>query len=627
MIPGLDSAVFTFDVEGQRPGALRVYRLSGNEQISQLFRFDVTLVAESAHIDLMAQIGAQATLSLRGIPQIGGGYLRRIYGRIERFEQLSAGKRYSQYQATLSPSVFPLGYTRNSRVFRELSTPAIVERVLTDGHYPTEQLQVLLHSSYGPRDFCVQYQESDLAFICRLLEEEGIFFFFRHDDGKDILVLGDGSHAIESVPQASHLAYRDQPHLYEEVVHGLRAEARFRPGSTVLRDFRFKHPALDMEAHQSAADFKDYQVYYFPGEYVDPDLGKRLAKIRLEEIQCDRSQVAAESNCPALLPGHTFHLEGHWRPDMSRGYLLTAIEHEGVQPQVLGEEHVAVTEPQYKNRLFCIPDDVPYRAPRRTPRPCILGVQSAVVVGPAGEEIHCDEHGRIKVQFHWDRQSQKDDASSCWIRVSQPWGGAGYGGMFIPRVGQEVLVQFLEGDPDRPVIVGRVYNGEHRVPYSLPNNKSTSVVRTSTTPGGDGFNELRFEDAAGHEEIYIHAQRDLNQKIRNNHTICVNHNQSIEVKLNRQILVHGREEHTVSLSRETTITDNDSSTINGNYRIAVHGESGIIANADTHISLCAGETLTMSCGQSKIVLLPEQIMIESPKIRINGGLVKINCSD
>ncbi len=616
MLDWLRDAIYTFNTEGLPPNALQVYRLFGHERISQPFRFEITLIAESASIDLHARIGQPATLTISGLTPIGVAYKRTIFGRIERFLQLSAGPRYSQYQAILSPTLFPLSYTRNSRVFRELSTVDIVEKVLTEGHVSKDQIQTLLHGDYGRRDFCVQYQESDLGFICRLLEEEGIFYFFRHEDGRDILVLGDGSHAIEAAAHASHLVYREHPHRYEEVIHSLCAEARFRPGSTVLRDFRFKHPNLDMEAKQAARDFADYQVYYFPGEYVDLELGQRLAKVRHEEIQGERSLISAKSNCPALSPGHTFVLDGLWRHDYASGYLVVEVQHEGIQPQVLGEEHIGVAEAQYKNAILCIPSDVNYRPPRITPRPCILGVQSATVVGPSDEEIHCDEYGRIKVLFHWDRQGQRNDESSCWIRVSQPWGGAGYGGMFIPRVGQEVLVQFLEGDPDRPIIVGRVYNGINMMPHELPEKKNISAIRTASTPGGEGFNEIRMNDTANHEELFIHAQKNQNEVVRNNRTRRVGKNEKVRITRYQSASI-GRSRRAFIRHNDTTSIGRDSWTDVGNdHRMMVINNSLTAART---ILLQASQSLKLECNGGYILI------DEKGEIHIQGPMVYINC--
>ncbi len=618
MLRSIISSTFNFDIEGQAADSLRVYQVNGREQLSRPFCFEVVLISESPRIDLMAQVGLKATLRVQGLQQGRVPYVRKIHGRIEHFEQLSVGKRYSQYRATLSPSLFPLAYTRNSRIFREMSTPDIVEKLLLDGHYPQDQFQRYLHGRYEKRDFCVQYQESDLAFISRLLEEEGIFYCFHHDDQKDILLIGDGPYANEKVPHADVLPYRDKPHLYEEVVHDLRAEAHFRPGKTVLRDYRFKHPVLDMEARREAANFSQYQVYYFPGEYVDLSLGQQLARIRLEEIQCERSCIRAESSCPDLLPGHTFTLEGALRDPASQSYLLLSVEHKGVQPEVLGEELPGVTAPRYTNAITCIPSDIPFRPARLTPRPVILGAQSAIVVGPPGEEIHCDEHGRIKVSFHWDRSERPADERSCWIRVSQPWGGSGYGGMFLPRIGQEVLVQFLEGDPDRPVIVGRVYNGENPVPHGLPANKNISTIRTASTPGGGGFNEIRLNDTAGSEEIFVHAQKDENEIVR--------HNRSRFVGNDERIYVRRFKWDRIGRSRRSRIGRNDTHTVGRDLSLLINRDHTMTVANSSHtvgrtVLIQATDRLKLECNGGYVLIN------EKGEVHIHGRIVYINCDE
>jgi len=626
-ISGQCGWALAFRTEGLPPDALRVYRIKGREEMSRPFCFEVTLVAQTAYLDLHGRIGRPATLTLQGQAPAGARYRREIHGRISSFVQLSGGRRYSQYQAILSPTLFPLGYTRNSRIFRGMSTVEIVEKVLTAGVLEAEQIRKFLHGTYDKRDFCVQYQESDLDFIHRLLEGDGIFYYFVHEGDKDIIVLADGPHAAGEAPQPGRLAYRDHAHLYEPAVHSLQAAVHFRPGTLVLRDYRFKNPKVDLEARRSASDFADHHVYHYPGEYVDEQLGQRLARIRHEELQCQRSRILASSNCPTLLPGHTFHLDGMWRRDLSRDYLLLEVRHDGVQPRALGEEHVGVAEPQYTNEIVCIPSDLAYRPPRVTPKPFILGVQSAVVVGPAGEEIHCDEHGRVKVQFHWDRQGGRNDESSCWIRVSQPWGGAGYGGMFIPRIGQEVLVQFLEGDPDRPVIVGRVYNGENQAPHPLPINKTQSVIMTQTVGHTPGHNELRFEDRAGREEVYLRAERNFTTLVRADMHTDVHHNSTEKILLNKVSQIGANSEHLVGGSRFTRIAGDDSLTVDGAFRAKIHGEPGALFEISESCGLRAEAAMTFSVGSSKIVLLPDRIVITSDKIVIKGGVVKLNCSD
>lgn len=621
----LHDRMFTFESEGLPSNALQVYSIEGREQINQLFYFDVTLISTLPRLDLQERVGKPATLTLTGRAQNGGQYMRKIHGRIEHFIQQLGGKRYSQYQTRLSPTLFPLAYTRNSRIFRDLTTPAIVEKVLTDGLFPKDQIKMFLHEQYACRDFCVQYQESDVAFISRIMEEEGIFFFFDHQDSRDQLILGDGPHSFENAPHAGQLAYRDHPHQYEEVIHGLQSVVRFRPGSTVLRDFRFKHPSLDMEACEAAEDFTNYRRYYFPGEYVEPSLGKRLARIRHEAIQGERSQISAESNCPALLPGFTFQLADSWRQDLDRDYLLLAVQHKGIQPQTLGEEHKDISEPHYKNSIICMPAAVPYRPACITPRPSIHGVQTAVVVGPPGEEIHCDEHGRVKVQFHWDRQGRQDDASSCWIRVSQPWGGAGYGGIFIPRIGHEVLVQFLEGDPDRPVIIGRVYNGSNPVPYGLPDNKSISSIRTASTPGGGGSNEIRFNDSFNNEELFIHAQKDQNEVVEHDRNRTVGNNEVVQIS-GSQTMHIGKSQRSFVQLNDTKIVGVDLSiNVNHDHSLTVNNLSTTAAQT---VMVQASHRLRLECNGGYILIDEKgEIHIEAPKVYINCSAENIEQHD
>lgn len=596
----LSQAEFLFHSAGLADVELSVFRFEGRESLSQPFEFQIELVSQDAAIDLEAPIGQPACLTLRGRQYDGARYTRYVHGVIERFVQLSAGIRHSRYLATLVPTIKPLYYTRNARIFQRLSAPDVAQKVLQDGKLPADWIHSMLHGSYGLRDYCVQYQESDLNFIQRLWEEEGIFYFFEHEKDKDRLALGDGGHAFESLPHYSEVQLRDQPHLYEECLTELRAENALRPGAALLRDFKFKQPLLDMEAKAESDRFTAYQMYYFPGEYVDPALGKRLATVRLEEQQCQRSRYLGTGNVRAMMPGGLFTLSGHRRGDCNQEYLLVSVEHEGTQPQALGEEGAGVTKTVYRNRIECIHSKVPFRPARRAETPSIPGVQTAVVVGPPGEEIHCDSHGRVKVQFHWDREGKKDDNSSCWIRVSQPWGGSGQGGMFIPRIGQEVVVQFLEGDPDRPLIVGRVYNGENPVPHSLPASKNISTIRSASTPGGGGFNELKFDDSNGSELIFFHAQKDLTEVVGHDHSTSVTNdqtntvggNQTETVKGNQTVTVtDGDQENTVKTGKQTeTIKKDQTITVtDGNQDIAVKtGHSSLTVKQDRTVTVQSG---------------------------------------
>lgn len=620
----LDQAEFLFHSDGLRDSSLHVHRFTGREALSQTFEFSVELVSDDPDLDLEAPIGQAAYLTLRGHLPNGTRYDRIVHGVIERFVQLSAGIRHSRYEATLVPTLKPLLYTRDSRIFQRMSTPEVAKKILTT-QVQSDWLNLVLHARYEPRDYCVQYQESALDFVQRLFEEEGIFYFFDQRKDRDILVVGDGSYAFETLGEYAAVLLRDRPHLYEEGLSTLRPESALRSGAAVLRDFRFKQPGLDLEASAQSERFKQYQMYYFPGEYVDPQLGERLVRMRLEEQQCQRNRFVGQGNVRAMLPGYKFTLSGHRRKDCNKEYLLVAVEHEGFQPAALAEEGHGGERTVYQNRVECIPASVSYRPPRRTPRPSIPGVQTAVVVGPAGEEIHCDEHGRVKVQFHWDRDGQSDDNSSCWIRVSQPWGGAGQGGMFIPRIGQEVVVQFLEGDPDRPLIVGRVYNGENLVPHGLPAAKNISTIRSASTPGGKGFNELKFNDTAGSEEVFFHAQKDHNEVVGNDHnaqitanqsnTVGVNQsesigsNQSLSVGGNRSASVKGNESLSVSSNQTQSVTGSQSISVDGGQSVAIKSGQGTTITGGQSISVDGGQSIAVTGGQSTQVTGDESITV------------------
>lgn len=593
----LDQAEFLFHSVAIDDPTLSVVQFRGREALSQTFEFVVELCSDDPDLDLVSPIGQPACLTLCGRRADGSRYDRPVHGVVEQLVQVSAGIRHSRYEATLVPTIRPLTYTRDSRIFQKLTAPEVVQQVLR-AQVTADWLHPLLHASYGPRDYCVQYQESDLDFAARLLEEEGICYFFEHHAEKDIMVLGDGEHAFDRPREYAEAHLRDRPHLYEEGLFALRAESALRAGAAVLRDFRFKQPGLELEARAQGARFDKYQLYYFPGEYVDPELGQRLARLRLEEQECQRQRFIGQGNVRAMLPGYRFTLDGHRRRDCNQEYLIVAVEHQGAQPGALGEEGSGMQKTSYQNRVECIPSGIRYRPPRITPRPSIPGVQTAVVVGPAGEEIHCDDHGRVKVQFHWDRAGKRDDNSSCWIRVSQPWGGAGQGGMFIPRVGQEVVVQFLEGDPDRPLIVGRVYNGENPVPHGLPAGKNISTIRSASTPGGGGFNELKFNDTAGSEEVFFHAQKDHNEVVGNNHDTKVGVDQSLNVGSNQSNTIGSNQNTSVGTDQSLDVGSNQSNTIGSNQSTSIGANQSTSVGANQSLSVGGNQDASIAGNQT-----------------------------
>lgn len=618
-----DQADFTLHIPSLPPDCLRIVRWQGVEQLSQFFAFELTLVSDVFDIDLEALMGTHAWIRLRGL---SGD--RHIAGMIERCEQLAVGRRFSHYRLTLAPTLSPLRYNRTCRVFKQLSSPEIVKSVLKSNHITPEQQRWLLRATYPKRDFCVQYQESDHDFCCRLLEEEGIFFYFDHvkhpdrDEWYDVWVLGDGDHALEPVPLTPTLPFRDEARstsLEEEHIYRLHTLSSITPARVSLRDYRFKQPDLDLETSHQGDGYQQLEVYYHPGEYVEPHLGKRLAQVRQEALAVQKLRVEGESNARGLRVGHHMTLELHPRTDQNRAYLLLRLEHEASQPQSMLEETGAdqVQSTAYSVRWQGIPLEVPFRPPRVTPRPSIPGVQSAKVIGPKSEEIHCDAYGRVLVKFHWDRGAAHHEETSCWIRSSQAWAGQGYGALFIPRVGQEVLVQFIEGDPDRPVIVGRVHNERERVPYALPEHKTRSTLKTHSTPNSNGFNELRFEDRSESEEIYLHAQKDYNAEVLHNEardigndaslhvghdrTHTVDNDESLHIGHDQSIVIDANQVNLVKESRQTTIQKNDTRTVvegNDVSMISAGSQLEVVHGDRTHVIQTGSDLTAVEQGDS-----------------------------
>jgi type VI secretion system secreted protein VgrG len=497
-----------FDVGRYTDEDIRVTECWGSEGISQLFEFEIELASENDTLDFDEVVGKPGLLTI-----FHDGGERYVSGVVRTFEQGSSGVQFTRYRATLVPSVWLLTQRARSRIFEDKSTRDIVQKVLEEGEIPSDRFRFSLRHTYKPRNYCVQYRETDFTFIARLLEEEGIFYFFEHSQKGDVLVMGDWPGTCVPIAGNPEVIFREAKGqvMSEEHVSTFTLTEDVRPGTVVLKDYAFKKPTLDLKVSAEGKKHGKLEVYDYPGEYTQADLGNRIAQVRLDELQATRRLAAGESSCRRFVPGYCFKLPDHPRSDFNAEYLLVRAEHWMQQRQALGEEPDAVEAegPVYRNQFECIPSRVPFRPARVTPRPVVTGVQTAVVVGPQGEEIYCDEHGRIKVQFHWDRDSKP----SCWVRVGQAWAGTNWGFITIPRIGQEVMVDFLEGDPDRPIVTGSVYNADQAPPYKLPDHKTRSTLKSNTVHG-EGFNELRFEDAKDKEQVFIHGQKDMDLRIK-----------------------------------------------------------------------------------------------------------------
>jgi len=581
-----------FELQAGPLGAadLTVTRLTGEEALSELFDFQVEFFPTALEpLDPHELLGTQATLSVR-TPE---GSERFVHGWVE--EVADAGLRHGrpEYRVRIAPNLRQLRHVRRSRIFQNLSVPDIVAKVLKAGHVDH---RLALSGSYGKREYCVQYRETDLDFVLRLLESEGIFFFFEHGPDSHVMVLGDSASAHEPLAGESTLLFRVEtgqaPTVGEHITRVARAH-QLLPGRVALRDFDFERPTLDLttQAHENQ-EVKGLEIYDYPGDYVQPGEGKRLSKVRLEELRFGVRTLACAGTCHRLLPGATFSLAEHPDTELNGELLLVRVRHEGQRQEMAGAAQAL--EGSYRNELLTLPSGVPYRPRRTTRRPAIPGIQTATVVGPSGEETQPDAHGRIKVQFHWDREGQRNEQSSCWVRVGQAWAGEGWGASFVPRVGQEVVVRFLEGNPDRPLVVSAVYNGSNPPPVALPGEKTKSTQRTDSSLGGGGSNEVRLEDAAGQEEVYLHAQKDENLETLNDKTQIIRGNEQLGVEKDRSREVHGNQSLAVKLEDDSTIESNQTLTVTGNRDTRVKESHDEAVEGNQNITVAMAHNLNVT---------------------------------
>ena len=627
---------FSLSIEGVSHD-LQVLEFSGREAISQPFAFELELVSERPDLDLESLLHQSAFLALS---QTGNG----IHGQIYRIAQGESGKRLTRYHVTLRPQLAYLAHRTNQRIFQHLTVEKIISQVLEEHGIQANAYQFQLGSIYPEREYCVQYDESDLHFVQRLCEEEGIHYHFQHSDQGHVLVFGDDQTPF---PKLAPTAYQQDSGLVADqaVIKRFGVRVETRTSRVTRRDYDFEKPKLLMEADAKSEFVPDLEDYDYPGRFVERERGKHLSQRALERHRHDFELAQGESDQTLLVSGHFLAFTDHPRPSWNDLWLLTEIHHEGKQPQVLEESVTDFSLPSpsgrgaggegrpdnadfqqgYRNHFTATPWTAPYRPSLEHPKPRILGSQSAVVTGPAGEEIHCDQYGRVKVQFFWDREGQADDKTSCWLRVSSSWAGDRYGAIAIPRIGMEVLVTFLEGDPDQPLVTGCLYHKEHVVPYDLPANKTRTVFKTLSSPGGGGYNELRIEDKKGEEQIYLHAERDWDENIEHDQKIRIGHERHDTVEANSYSEFKAEEHRTTHLDRKSEIKANDHLTIGNNQHIKIGTGQFINAGSEIHLSsgqkvvLEAGSELTFKAAGSFIKLDGSGITMVGPIIKFNSG--------
>jgi type VI secretion system secreted protein VgrG len=647
--------------------------MDASEQLGRLSEFRVQLLSTDRELKIADVLGKPMSVAL----DLAGGKVRHFHGIVTRFCSTGSAGDFATYEATIHPWLWLLTRASNCRIFQEMTVLDIVKQVCADGVYGglVGLSSSTLSGEYPTLPYCVQYRETDFAFVCRLLEGAGIYFYFTHDADKHTMVLADSSTAHSPIDGYSSLKFANTTQdgsLTEESVSAWSAGGEIESCSYVLNDFDFEKTLASLSRGLLATakispsfGQPEYERFDYPGNYTTVEHGNALARARIESLHGQCEQIDARTDARGLFPGGLFTLAEHPRDDQNRKYLVTSARY-----QISGGDYVSggVAPLDVSCQLSAIGHEYAFRPQLSIAKPVVQGPQTAMVVGKDGEEIWTDQYGRVKVQFHWDRLGKDDENSSCWVRVSQSWAGKGWGAVSIPRVGMEVIVSFLEGDPDRPLVIGCVYNSDSMPPYALPGEQTKSAYKTNSSKGGEGFNELRFEDKKGAEEVFMHAERDFNRVVKNNdslkvgfetkdkgdQTIAICNDQSLDVgndrtvhvthdqvtNIDNNLTVHIKNDQVSDIDNDLTvhIKNNETRTVDKDQALKIDGGQKVkvgttcVIEAGTSIELKVGAS-SIKIEAGKITLKSVQIAIEADAamslkagamLTVEGALVKIN---
>jgi len=632
------------------PDYLLINKIHADERISELFEFDVELLYdeeedngyEATIVDGKDIVGQTVSIA---IAQDDGGK-RTLTGMVNNFTLLGRNRRFTFYNATVVPHIWILTRNFQSRIFQHKSVPDILREV-----FKGFEVKFQLQGEYKPRNYCVQYQETDFDFASRLMEEEGIYYYFEHAAGMEKLILRDDFKAPEDCPNKSDIPIVNEDltgEIFESAIKKWQTDYKFQSGKVTLWDYHFQLPKKKHEAEKTSifdvGGNKKFEVYKFPAGYarkyddIDKSGGQRsdLTNVtqdktttvgnRMTALDAQYKNLAGLSDCCTLTPGYRFQLKNHPNREFNIKYIVLSVKHDAEQSPdyIVGDTHPNA----YLNEFTCIPHGSGYpefRPSLKMPKPIIYGSQTAVVVGPAGEEIFTDKYGRVKVQFHWDRQGQVNADSSCWVRVAQSWAGNRWGMMFIPRIGMEVLVHFLEGDPDQPIITGCVYNPDAMPPYTLPDEKTKSTIKSNSSKGGGGFNEFRLEDKKGEEQIFIHGEKNIDVRIKNDSMetiirdrhLIIERDQLEKVKRDKHLHVLGDHNEKIDGTMSLKVGADLQEKVESNYALdagmAVHIKAGMSAVIE------AGVSITLKVGGNFVNIGPQGVTISGTMVLINSG--------
>ena len=606
--------------------------MSGQEQIGALFEFEVNLLSESDGISAKSLLGQDMSIEIDLTTESGGGGKRYLSGQIARFYFAGRDGDYFAYTAVMRPWLWLATRRSDFKIFQNKNVPAIVQEVLAPYGFGVVNK---LTGNYRTWEYCVQYGETDFNFISRLLQTEGAYFYFAHQMGSHQLILADGIGSHSPLPAGpSTIAYYPgtrAAHIHDQdFLDGWNCFEDIASGHFAADDYDFQKPRalLDTRQQMPAGHNQDaWEIYNWPGGYTDVGDGENYADVRMEQLKAEREVAQGQGNARNLAPGYLFTLSQYPRADQNKQYLIESAHYRFEENVRRSDGGGADSPTRYRLNIRAIPSTVTWRSQQATPKPHTTGPQTAVVVGPPGEEIYTDKYGRVKVQFHWDRYGHMDENSSCWIRVSSPWAGSNYGAIHIPRIGQEVIVDFLNGDPDYPIITGRVYNADQMPPWGLPDNKTQSGIKSRSskngTPGSGEkktpgmTNVIRMEDQAGQEQLWLHAQKDQLTEVENDEDKWVGqdrrkvidrdefntiHRDRTEiVDRNEKINVHGWRTEEVDLDETITIHQNRKERVDHNETISIGDNRTEDVGINEKVGVGKNQSLTVGANRDKTI--------------------------
>ncbi|WP_158148250.1 type VI secretion system Vgr family protein [Vibrio fluvialis] len=620
---------YQFHVEGLEDDTLVVRGFDGQETLSSEringqpchgFRYELELASRLANLTPEMVVDKVAELTLYRDDVL----VQRVNGIVRRFTQGDTGHHHTFYSLTLVPALERLSLRHNSRIFQLNTVPEILSVLLQE--MGINDYAFALTRDCAQREFCVQYRETDLDFLHRLAAEEGLVYSFIHEEGKHTLIFSDASDSLPKLGEPIPYNTLAGGMIESPYISALSVHTQSEVSQTALQDYSFKKPAYSFAQQAVGTEMEhqqpDYEHFDAPGRYKNDVSGKVFSQIRLDYLRRNAHTATGKSNQPLLRPGVKFDLQEHLDDTLNRDWLVVSVTSQGTQPQAL-EEAGGNGATTYANQFTLIPAHRTWRATPQA-KPQVDGPMIATVVGPEGEEIFCDEHGRVKLHFPWDRYSNGDEHSSCWVRVSQGWAGSQYGMIAIPRIGHEVIVSFLNGDPDQPIVTGRTYHATNTAPYALPDNKTKTVLRTETHQG-QGYNELSFEDQVGSEQVYLHAQKDFDGLIENDHTSVIKHDKHLTVENDRFTQIKNNQHLTVGGESRESVTGNRTLMVEGSLHVKTGSvwvnESGteVHIKAGQKVVIEAGSEITVKAGGSFVKVDPAGVHLSGAGVNLNSG--------